>query len=87
MSSVSNLKERTIRAGLTRICAQGANFLIRIGSIMVLARLLDPKDFGLVGMVAAVTGILSLFRDFGLSSASVQRATITDEQTSGAPAA
>ncbi len=82
MSSVSNLKERTIRAGLTRICAQGANFLIRIGSIMVLARLLDPKDFGLVGMVAAVTGILSLFRDFGLSSASVQRATITDEQTS-----
>lgn len=82
MSSVSNLKERTIRAGLTRIGAQGANFLIRIGSFMVLARLLDPKDFGLVGMVAAVTGILSLFRDFGLSSASVQRATITDEQTS-----
>jgi O-antigen/teichoic acid export membrane protein len=82
MSSVSNLRERTIRAGLTRICAQGANFLIRIGAFMVLARLLDPKDFGLVGMVAAVTGILNLFRDFGLSSASVQRATITDEQTS-----
>jgi O-antigen/teichoic acid export membrane protein len=82
MSSVSNLRERTIRAGLIRICAQGANFLIRIGSFMVLARLLDPKDFGLVGMVAAVTGVLSLFRDFGLSSASVQRATITSDQTS-----
>jgi PST family polysaccharide transporter len=82
MSSVGNLKQRTIRAGLTKICAQGANFLIRIGSVMVLARLLDPKDFGLVGMVAAVTGVLGLFRDFGLSSASVQRATLTSEQAS-----
>jgi O-antigen/teichoic acid export membrane protein len=82
MNSVSNLKERTIRAGFTKICAQGANFSIRIGSLMVLARLLDPKDFGLVGMVAAVTGVLGLFRDVGLSSASVQRASVTVEQTS-----
>jgi O-antigen/teichoic acid export membrane protein len=49
---------------------------------MVLARLLDPKDFGLVGMVTAFTGVLNLFRDFGLSAASVQRATVTDEQIS-----
>jgi PST family polysaccharide transporter len=33
-------------------------------------------------MVTAVTGVLTLFRDFGLSSASVQRTTITQEQTS-----
>src|ERR1700722_20146721 len=82
MSSVSNLRERTIRAGLIRICAQGANFLIRIGSFMVLARLLDPKDFGLVGMVTAITGVLSLFRDFGLSSATIQRVEVTDAQVS-----
>jgi PST family polysaccharide transporter len=44
--------------------------------------LLDPKDFGLVGMVAALTGILSLFRDFGLSAASVQNAHVTEKQTS-----
>jgi len=49
---------------------------------MVLARLLDPKDFGLVGMVTAFTGILNVFRDFGLSAASVQRAVVTEEQTS-----
>lgn len=49
---------------------------------MVLARLLDPKDFGLVGMVTAFTGVLGLFRDFGLSAASVQRASVTEEQTS-----
>src|SRR5215467_4859073 len=49
---------------------------------MVLARLLDPKDFGLVGMVTAFTGVLGLFRDFGLSSAAIQRTNVTDEQIS-----
>ena len=48
----------------------------------MLARLLSPKDFGLVGMVTAFTGILTLLRDFGLSSAAIQRATVTEEQIS-----
>jgi hypothetical protein len=36
---------------------------------MVLARMLEPQDFGLVGMVTALMGVLGLFRDFGLSAA------------------
>ena len=48
----------------------------------MLARLLSPKDFGTVGMVTAFTGILFILRDFGLSSATVQRLTVTEEQTS-----
>jgi PST family polysaccharide transporter len=46
---------------------------------MVLARLLTASDFGLVAMVAALTGILNLLRDFGLSTAMVQRPVITSE--------
>lgn len=49
---------------------------------MILARLLEPKDFGLVGMVTAFTGVLILFRDFGLSSAAIQQHEITEEQMS-----
>src|SRR3984957_15833359 len=49
---------------------------------MILARLLEPKDFGLLGMVTAFTGVLTLFRDFGLSAAAIQRADVTEEQTS-----
>jgi O-antigen/teichoic acid export membrane protein len=56
--------------------------LLRLGSLMILARLLDPKDFGLVGMVTAVIGVFNLFRDFGLSTATVQRTTVTEEQIS-----
>jgi PST family polysaccharide transporter len=44
--------------------------------------MLDPKDFGLLGMVTAFTGVLSLFRDFGLSAAAIQRVTVTEEQSS-----
>jgi O-antigen/teichoic acid export membrane protein len=49
---------------------------------MILARLLGPKDFGLVGMVTALTGVLNMFKDFGLSSAAVQRSSVTEEQQS-----
>src|SRR6516165_7718237 len=79
---MQDLKERMIRGGLARLCATGAEFLLRLGSLMVLARLLSPKDFGLLGMVTAFTGVLGLFRDFGLSSATVQRPEVTEQQMS-----
>src|SRR5215472_11424287 len=79
---MKDLKERTIRGGSARGAALAATFLLRIASLMVLARLLDPKDFGLVGMVTAFTGILNLFRDFGLSAAAVQSSTVSEEQSS-----
>jgi len=80
--TLKDLKQKTIRGGFARICAQGVNFLVRLVSLMVLARLLGPTDFGLVGMVTAFTGVLALFRDFGLSSAAIQSTSVTDEQMS-----
>src|SRR5262249_45068899 len=53
-----------------------------MGSLMILARLLTPQDFGLVGMVTAVIGIFNVFRDFGLSTATVQRESVTQDETS-----
>ena len=79
---MQDLKAKTIQGGLARVGAQGVTFVLRVLSLVVLARLLTPADFGLVGMVTAFTGVLTLFRDFGLSSATVQRLTITDEQMS-----
>lgn len=79
---MKDLKEKTIRGGVARLGAQAANFVLRIASLMVLARLLGPDDFGLVGMVTAFTGVLSLFRDFGLSSAAIQRPHVTHDEAS-----
>ena len=84
LSDVSHkdLKRRTAHGAVVSIGAQAATFVLRTGSMMILARLLLPKDFGLVGMVTAFTGFLGLFRDAGLSMATIQRASVSDAQTS-----
>jgi O-antigen/teichoic acid export membrane protein len=79
---MENLKDRAVRGGFAKVSAQAVNFVLRMGSLVVLARLLDPKDFGLVGMVTAVTGVFALFRDAGLSMVTIQRPTISDAQVS-----
>jgi O-antigen/teichoic acid export membrane protein len=77
-----DLKQRTTHGALVSLIAQATGLVLRTGSMMVLARLLLPADYGLVGMTVAFTGFLGLFRDAGLSMASVQRASITPVQTS-----
>jgi PST family polysaccharide transporter len=79
---VTDLKVRTVRGALASTVAQGAALVLRTGSMIVLSRLLLPRDFGVVAMATAATGFLALFRDFGLSTASVQRGTITQDQVS-----
>jgi len=49
---------------------------------MVMARLLTPRDYGLIGMVTVITGFLTVFRDIGLSRATVQRPHLTHEEAS-----
>src|SRR6266436_9960781 len=79
---MKDLKDRIIRGGFAKVCSQAANLLLRMGSLMVLGRLLSPKEFGLVGMVTAIVGVLNLFKDFGLSTATIQRTSVTEQQTS-----
>jgi O-antigen/teichoic acid export membrane protein len=81
-SAPHDLKGKTARGAMVSTIGQGASFFLRMSSMVVLARLLVPADFGLVGMATACTGFLDLFRDAGLSMATVQRATITRAQIS-----
>ena len=80
--SVDDLKGKSVRGGAAALLSQGLKFVLQTGAMMLLARLLSPEDFGLQGMVVAVTGIVGLFKDAGLSVATVQRETITHSQVS-----
>jgi O-antigen/teichoic acid export membrane protein len=80
--AIPDLKRRTLRGGVAKLCGQALSFGLRVGFMIILARLLAPADFGLVAMVAVVTGIYSLFTTAGLSSATVQKANITADQVS-----
>ena len=76
-------------AGLGRTAGRGASTtlvgqLIRIGvqlgGIVVLGRLLDPSDYGLVASVAAIIGVGEVLRNFGLSSAAIQVRNLSRHQ-------
>src|SRR5215471_4148526 len=77
-----DLKQRTLRSGFAKLCGQAASFLFRLIFMAVLSRLLSPDDFGVVAMSTAVTGVYGMFTSAGLSSATVQRSTITTNQIS-----
>src|SRR5438270_5348965 len=77
-----DLGARSARGGVVTLSSQGLKFGIGIAATMVLARLLTPQDYGLIGMVAVITGFVSIFKDLGLSLVTIQREEINDEQIS-----
>lgn len=77
-----DLGRKTMRSGLITLAGQGARLLLQVGSTVLLARLLTPDDFGLLGMVAVIVNFVTLFKDFGLSKATLQRPKITEAQIS-----
>jgi O-antigen/teichoic acid export membrane protein len=78
-----NLKRRSVRGGTVALATQVVKFSLQLGSTAVLARLLTPDDYGSVAMVVALLGFATLFRDLGLSTATIQRDKITHEEVSG----
>src|SRR3954451_7935464 len=79
---MKDLAHKTIQSGLAKLCSQAAEFLIKAASLFILSRLLEPSDFGLVAMVTVVTGLFGLFISAGLSEATVQAPSVTDQQLS-----
>jgi O-antigen/teichoic acid export membrane protein len=78
----TNLKQRSVRGGAVTIVAQASKFILKFGSTAILARLLSPDDYGLIGMATVVVGFVEYFKDLGLSTATIQRAEINHQQVS-----
>ncbi len=76
----AGMKRRTVSgAGITAL-AQAVKFVLQMGTQVVLARMLDPAQFGLVAMVAPVLGLALAIADSGLGQAIVQRPDLTHRQ-------
>jgi len=56
------------------------NLALSFAVTAILARILSPADYGLVGMVATLTSLVILFSDMGLSWATIQRTSLTIQQ-------
>ncbi len=77
-----SLKSSVMRGGRAVGIATGLRSLIDLGATLTVARLLTPREFGLVGMVVAITGFVDLFKDLGLATVTIQRENISEEQLS-----
>ena len=82
VSDGEDFKRRSVRGGAAVVLSQGVMMALQIVTTVVLARLLSPTDYGLQAMVLSLTNFFSLFRDAGLSAATVQRETLTQQQIS-----
>lgn len=60
--------------GISQFLSQAFQFIV----IIILARLLYPEQFGIVGMAAIFTGFISRFNELGLSAAIIQRKNINE---------
>lgn len=79
---MSRFTTTTVRSGVAvTMGGQVGKFVLQIGSLAVLSRLLDPTDFGLLAMILAIVGIAAVLGDFGFSMAAVQRKTLSRRQS------
>lgn len=78
----SDLMKRSTQGGVVTLSAQALKFLLSTASTILLARLLTPQDFGLIGMVAIIYGFVSMFQYLGLSTATIQWDEINHGQVS-----
>lgn len=79
-SAPSPSGQTAARGALITFLSLSSKITVQTATIIVLARLLSPGDYGLLAMVTAVTGVGDIFRDFGLSSAAVQSPTLSRRQ-------
>ena len=73
-----SLTTRTARAAKWRLLGAGAAGVSQFVVGVLLARLLTPEDFGIVGLAFVVLGLAQPLGDLGLGSAVVQRTQLTD---------
>ena len=78
----ADLLARSARSGILNLSSQAFKFVISTASTIVLARLLTPTDYGIIGMIAIVLNLAVMFQYLGLSGATVQWAEIDHRQVS-----
>lgn len=75
---MNNIRQRTLSglgwSGANQILGQ----VLQFGFSIFLARLLSPREFGLIGMILIFTGFASGFSDMGLGASLIQKRDVSD---------
>ena len=76
------LRRTAVRGAGAAIAGSAGNFAVGIGSVVILARLLTPADFGIVTMVTTFSLLLRSFGLNGFTELIMQREELTDSLAS-----
>jgi PST family polysaccharide transporter len=78
------LKQKTLSGLKWSTVAQIGKQIGQFVIVAILARLLSPDDFGLLGMITVFTGFAMIFGELGVGAAIIQKQDVTDELLSSA---
>ncbi|MFP7754056.1 lipopolysaccharide biosynthesis protein [Thermodesulfobacteriota bacterium B35] len=74
--------QKSAKAGAANLASQGLSLVITLLRAAILARLLTPADYGVFAMVVVVSSFATIFKDLGLSTATIREKKITHAQVS-----
>ncbi|QOR76695.1 MAG: MOP flippase family protein [Thermoflavifilum sp.] len=77
-----NLRHHTIKGVAWNTLGRISNQVLQFGLSVILMRLLQPADYGLLAMAWVVIGFAGIFNEFGFGSAIVQRQDIDAQHLS-----
>lgn len=77
-----SLKQQAVSGVKWSGVSMGAVTALQFITVAILARLLSPSDFGLMGMITVVIGFAQAFADMGLSNAVIYRQDVTGKHLS-----
>lgn len=78
----SELKDKAIKGVAWTMIERYSGQIVQFVISIILARILTPSEYGLIGMLGIFIGLTSIFIDGGFSSALVQRKDRTDRDIS-----
>ena len=79
---LGDIKQATVRGGTVVLVAQAAKFVLAVLTVAIMARILTPSDYGVFALLMIVVSFIAVLGDFGLSSATIQRTTLTHHEAS-----
>lgn len=77
MNKDKNFKILTVFGILWNWLSQFTIQIFQFIVLIILARLLSPQDFGIVGIATVVTGLITIINELGLSAAIIQRKNVS----------
>jgi PST family polysaccharide transporter len=70
---MTNLRQKAVSGMKWSAISQAGRLGTQLLTTIILARLLDPSDFGLVEMAMVALGFVAIFKDLGTTAAIIQR--------------